>query len=154
MDVKLVEPISRKLNNLGRAYLGMLAKRVEPLGISRYYYALAYIRYYDGQLTQKALAKELGKDKSLIVNIIDTLSEQGFVYREINPVDRREHLLWVTEKAKKAVPEIVEAFEILNKNITADIPEEDMKIFYSVLTKMTENIKPIITIEINDETKS
>lgn len=147
MDVKLIEPISRKLNNLGRAYLNLLAKQVESLGISRYYYALTYICYHDGQLTQKALANELGKDKSLIVNIIDTLSEQGFVYREINPADRREHLLRVTEKAKKAVPQIVKAFEILNQSITEDISDAEMRTFNKVLKKMGDNIKPLITPE-------
>jgi len=151
MDVKLIEPISRKLNQLGRAYLGLLAKQVEPLGISRYYYALTYICHHDGKLTQKALASELGKDKSLIVNIIDTLSEQGFVYREINPADRREHLLKVTEKAKKAVPQIVEAFETLNKNITEDISDEEMKTFNIVLTKMKNNIQPSTAQDTNKE---
>ena len=153
MDAKLIEPISRKLNNLGRAYLNLLAKQVEGLGISRYYYALAYISYHDGVLTQKALASELGKDKSIIVSIIDTLSEQGFVYREVNPADRREHLLKVTEKAKEAVPQLVEAFAMLNKSITQDISDEDMKIFNTVLTKMGDNIKPLITPETNNETK-
>jgi len=153
MDVKLIEPISRKLNQLGRAYLNLLAKQVEPLGISRYYYALTYISHHDGKLTQKALANELGKDKSIIVNIIDTLSEQGFVYRETNPADRREHLLKVTEKAKKAVPQIVEAFEILNKNITEDISDEEMQTFNIVLTKMRNNIQPFAAPETNNETK-
>jgi MarR family transcriptional regulator for hemolysin len=153
MDVKLIEPISRKLNQLGRAYLSLLAKQVEPLGISRYYYALTYICYHDGKLTQKALATELGKDKSIIVNVIDTLSEEGFVYREINPADRREHLLKVTEKAKKAVPKIIEAFETLNKSITDEIPDEEMKIFNIVLKKMGNNLKPFAAHETDYETK-
>jgi len=154
MDVKLIEPLSRKLNHLGRAYLSQLAKQVEPLGISRYYYALTYICHHDGRLTQKALASELGKDKSLIVTVIDTLTEQGFVYRETNPADRREHLLKVTAKGKKAVPHIVEAFETLNKSITEDISDEELQIFNTVLKKMENNMKPFTSTEINPETKS
>jgi len=153
MNVELIEPISRKLNSLGRAYLSLLAKQVEGLGISRYYYALTYICYHDGKLTQKALANELGKDKSIIVNIIDTLSEQGFVYREVNPADRREHFLRVTEKAKKAVPKLIDAFETLNKSITENISDEEMEIFNTVLTKMGTNIKPLAAHETNNETQ-
>ena len=149
----MIEPISRKLNQLGRAYLSLLAKQAEPLGISRYYYALTYICYHDGKLTQKALANELGKDKSIIVNVIDTLSEEGFVYREINPADRREHLLKVTEKAKKAVPKIIEAFETLNKSITNEISDEEMKIFNAVLKKMSNNLRPLAAPETNNETQ-
>ena len=154
MELKLIEPLSRKLNHLGRAYLSQLAKQVEPLGISRYYYALSYIYFHDGRLTQKALAGELGKDKSLIVTVIDKLTEQGFVYRETNPADRREHLLKVTSKGKKAVPQIVEAFEALNKSITEEISDEEMKIFNIVLKKMEANMKPFTSTEINPEIKS
>ncbi|MES2107897.1 MAG: MarR family transcriptional regulator [Bacteroidota bacterium] len=153
MKLELIEPLSRKLNHLGRAYLSQLAKQAEPLGISRYYYALTYISYHDGRLTQKALASELGKDKSLVVNIVDTLTEQGFVYRETNPADRREHLLKVTAKGKKAVPHIIEAFETLNKSITANISDEEMKIFNIVLKKMEANMKPFTSTEINPEIK-
>jgi len=153
MDVKLIEPISRKLNNLGRAYLSRLAKQVAPLGISRYYYALTYICYNDGRLTQKALANELDKDKSLIVKVIDTLTEQGFVYREINPADRREHLLKVTAKGKKAVPYIVEAFNATNKSITESVTDEELTIFNTVLKKMEMNMKPFTSTEIKYDTK-
>ncbi|HVW95442.1 MAG TPA: MarR family transcriptional regulator [Mucilaginibacter sp.] len=153
MEANLIEPISRKLNHLGRAYLGRLAKQVEPLGISRYYYALAYIGYHDGELTQKALASELGKDKSLIVTVIDTLAEQGFVYREINPADRREHLLKVTEKGKKAIPHIIGAFEAINKSITQNISTEELEIFNIVLKKMEQNMQPFMAAEMNDGTK-
>ena len=96
----------------------------------------------------------MGKDKSLIVTVIDTLTEQGFVYREVNPADRREHLLKVTAKGKKAVPHIVEAFETLNKSITEDISDEELTIFNTVLKKMENNMKPFTSTEINPDTKS
>lgn len=140
MEMKPVEPISRKLLNLGRAYINLLSKEVEHLDINRYYYALSLIYFHDGGLTQKALADSLGKDKSLIVNIINTLSEKGYVYREKNPTDRREHLLRVTDKAKQEVPEILAAFKKLNNSVTENIPDADMKIFYSVLHKMEGNL--------------
>lgn len=82
----------------------------------------------------------LGKDKSSMVLIIDTLSEKGFVYRETNPADRREHLLRATEKAKEAVPEILHAFENMNNHITEDIAEADLLVFYEVLFKMQQNL--------------
>src|SRR4051794_7949178 len=99
--MKLVEPIYRKLIRLGKLYLSELSTVTEHLDINQYYYVLTLICYHDGKLTQTALADMLGKDKSAMVAIIDSLSAKGFVFREINPADRREHLLRVTEKAKK-----------------------------------------------------
>jgi len=143
MKIKLIEPISRKLMVLGRAYLSALGDEMEHLDINRFYYALTVICYYDGELTQKALAEKLGKDKSIIVKVIDTLAEKGFVSREINPADRRQHLLSVTDKAKKAVPQIIAAFETINSRITENISANDMEVFESVLYKMKNNLGQI-----------
>lgn len=87
----------------------------------------------------------LDKDKSAMVNIINLLTAKGFVYRENNPNDRREQLLKVTEKAKQAVPHIVETFKSINTDITEGISAEDLKIFESVLLRMQSNIKPFTT---------
>ncbi|MGF7082029.1 MarR family winged helix-turn-helix transcriptional regulator [Mucilaginibacter sp. UYCu711] len=140
IQVELIEPISRKLIVLGKAYLAVLSNQMEHLDMDKYYYALTVICYHDGELTQKALAEKLGKDKSIIVKIIDTLTDKGFVYRQINPQDRRQHLLGVTAKAKKAVPHILEAFEHMNCSAAKDISAHDMQIFESVLNKMKNNL--------------
>jgi MarR family transcriptional regulator for hemolysin len=149
IELKLTEPISRKLIHLGKVYLHVLSKRVEHLGINRYWYVLSLIAAHDGRLTQKALAEKLGKDKSAMVNIIDFLTEKGYVYREVNPTDRREHLLKVTEKAGNAVPEIVAAFDAINKTVSTDVSLAEMEIFNRVLLKMEENLKPYATHELN-----
>lgn len=140
MKLKPVEPIAKKLLHSGRTYVNVLANEVGHLDLSRYHYALSVIHYYDGQLTQNALGKKLDKDKSMVVNIINTLAEKGFVYRDVNPADRRQHLLRVTDKAKKAVPEIVEAINAVNSRTTADISMAEMEVFENVLSKMQQNL--------------
>lgn len=147
--MEVTEPISRKLIHLAKIYLSVLSKRIEHLDINRYYYVLSVIHANNGQLTQQALADKLGKDKSAIVSIIDFLTEKDYVYREVNPADRREHLLKTTQKAVDAVPEIVAAFESINKTVAGDVSLAEMEIFYRVLFKMEENLKPYSTQEIN-----
>lgn len=139
--MKTAVPISRKLMQLGRVYQHALARQVEHLDISRYHDILTIIYYNNGQLTQKALAGMLNKDKSALVSIIDQLTQKGYVYREINPADRREHLLKITAKAEQEVPAIISAFEQMNRNSTENIPAADIEIFNSVLAQMETNLK-------------
>ena len=143
--MELIEPISRKLIRLGKLYLNVLVKHTVHLDVTRYHYILSLIYFHDGQLTQNALAHLLGKDKSAMVSIINLLTAKGFVYRENNPNDRREQLLKVTEKAKLAVPHILDSFKNINADITRGISDDDMKIFERVLLQMQNNIKPLIT---------
>ncbi|MDB5157170.1 MAG: hypothetical protein JWR50_1877 [Mucilaginibacter sp.] len=140
MEIQLIEPISRKLNRLGRDYLAALHKHMEHLEIKNYYYPLTLICYYDGQLTQKALSEKLDTDKSIIVKIIDALAGEGLVYRQINPDDRRQHLLGATEKAKKAFPHILKVFKHMNSSASKNIPADDMEVFERVLLKMKDNL--------------
>jgi MarR family transcriptional regulator for hemolysin len=143
--MQLTEPISRKLIRLGKLYQSLLAKKTRHLDVDRYHYVLSLIYHHDGQLSQKALAEILDKDKSAMVSIINLLTAKGFVYRENNPNDRREQLLKVTEKAKLAVPHIVASFKSINADITRGISNDDMKIFERVLLQMQNNIKPLTT---------
>jgi MarR family transcriptional regulator for hemolysin len=114
---------------------------------------LTLICFYDGKLSQKALAKMMDKDKSSIVGIIDMLSARGYVSRETNPADRREHLIKVTEKAKKEVPQIVNVFNDINKQISSGITDEEMEIFEKVVNKMQQNLKSSATEILNNQTK-
>lgn len=145
--MELIEPISRKLIRLGKLYLNVLVKHTEQLDVSRYHYILSLVYFHDGQLTQNALAQILGKDKSAMVSIINLLTAKGFVYRENNPNDRRQQLLRVTEKAKLAVPQIVETFENINADTTEGISDADMQVFESVLNRMHNNLKPLISTQ-------
>jgi MarR family transcriptional regulator for hemolysin len=141
MRVKLIEPVSRKLIVLGKAYLAVLSSHMEHLDMDKYYYALTVICHHDGELTQNALAEKLGKDKSVIVKIIDTLADKGFVNRQKNPADKRQHLLVVTDKAKKAVPLIIAQFERMNRLAVKDISGAELEVFEHVMGKMKENLQ-------------
>jgi len=139
--VKLVEPISRMLLRPGKLYLSLFVKNTGHLDIKRYPYILSLITYHDRQLTQKALAQMLGKDKSAMVSVLDNLTDKGYITREVNPADRREHLIKATPKAHKAVPEIVAEFQKINQQITEDISDEELQVFETVLQKMHNKLK-------------
>jgi MarR family transcriptional regulator for hemolysin len=140
MAAKLIEPVSRKLNVLGREYLSALDSHMARFGIDRHYYPLTIIVNHDGRLTQNGLAEILGKDKSLIVKIIDRLSARGFVQRQKNPDDRREHFLAPTDKAKEVMPYLIKTFEHMNRSASKGISKQDMEAFERVLVKMKENL--------------
>jgi MarR family transcriptional regulator for hemolysin len=146
--VELKEPLSRSLLQLTKIYLGAFSKRVDHLDINRYHFILLMIAEYDGMLTQKQLAAIAGKDKSSMVSIIDSLTEKGYVYREINPADRREQLIKITEKARYDIPVIRESYEVLNKMATEGITNQQLDIFNNVLKQMAANLQPHIATDI------
>ncbi|WP_448702319.1 MarR family winged helix-turn-helix transcriptional regulator [Mucilaginibacter sp. AW1-3] len=140
--VQLDEPISRKLLQLAKTYLSAFSKRIEHLDLNRYHYMLVLIAENQGHLTQKKIAEITGKDKSHMVSIIDTLAEKGYVYREVNPDDRRQQLIRITEKAENELPAIRESFSLLNSKATEGISADKLRIFNEVLQQMSGNLIP------------
>ena len=137
------EPLSRQLLQVAKVYLGAFSKQVEDLDLSRYHYILMLIADSPNGLTQKQIAELVSKDKSALVNIVDTLTAQGYVYREINPTDRRQQLIKVTDKALRDLPHIRQAFKLLNLKATEGIPASQLQVFNQVLQHMSTNLKSL-----------
>src|SRR5688572_26146124 len=102
-------PLGRIFGFLTKQYIGLLAKRMENTPVERYYYALMIIGQNSGKISQQQLADQLLTDKVCMVRMLDCLEKDGLIERTVNPGDRRQHLLSVTEKGRPWVMEIEKA---------------------------------------------
>lgn len=111
----VIHPLAKLTNDITKAYVGAVTKKLEHLTIDRGFYALLLIEQHNEQLSQKELAALMTTDKVCMVRMIDYLSLKGFVQRETNTKDRRAHYITLTDKAKEIIPEIKEAFKSVNE---------------------------------------
>lgn len=140
-----------------KQYIGFITKQLEDLPIERYFYVLLMIHKCDQKLTQKDVAEVLEKDKTSTVRILDYLQENEMITRDINPNDRREHFILLTNKAKEYIPKIDKAFEMVNEVILQGLSDSEKLFFYEILGKMIGNLsqEPRHVIELNfDNVKS
>lgn len=66
---------------------------------------LMHLSHKEG-ITQDDLAVHLHIDKGTVARALKKLEDNGFIYREVNPQNRRSYLLFLTEKGKQLVPQI------------------------------------------------
>ena len=133
--------LGRVVSGLGRGDLHLLRTKLKHLDIDRNYYALVVIEGRDGSITQQELALLLNSDKVSIVRIIDYLSVKGYVQRKRKPDDRRKHSLSLTEKARKALPEIKQSFSDLNKIVLQGLNHAQVSDLYESIAKIENNLK-------------
>lgn len=138
MSIK--KPLAHLLVSVTKKYLSIFSQQTEGAGIDRYQYVLVLINLHNEELTQKALCELLEVDKSYMVNIIDYLSDKGYVLRETNLKDRRQCLIKLTQKAKAAVPKIEEIIADLNKKSMENLSESQIEIFSKVLLQINSNL--------------
>ncbi len=84
-------------------------------------------------LKMSELSKLLQIDNSAITRLIDRLEKNEMVKREMNPTDRRQYLISITEKGKKGIDIVGEIAMQTNEKIKEGFSEEDISVFIRVL---------------------
>lgn len=135
-------PIGTKALILSKLYYSVLSKSLESLDVERYYSILFFLNENNG-CNQQCICNNLAIDKTAMVKVIDHLIKVGFVDRNVNPDDRREHFIVLTKKGLKQTAEIVKAFEDIDKEIFSSISKEEQVIFNKVICQLSSKLKEL-----------
>lgn len=133
-------PVGTKSMLMSKLYYGVLTKKLEHLDVERYFTVLFFLNENNG-CKQQFICDHLMVDKTAMVKIIDYLIKTGMVDRNVNPDDRREHFIVLTKKGQRCVEEIVNAFNLIDKAMLANVSEEEKAIFFKVLEQSTSNLQ-------------
>ena len=141
MDYKKLTGKQERLNRLMNLHF---ATYFEDLTLtSTQALALEYImiKVEDGPVFQKDLEIFLSVRGSSVVSLINNLERDGYIRRVTADFDGRFKSLVPTQKALDMKKEISERIGEYMESLFVGIPEKDLKIFESVIDKMTDNAK-------------
>jgi len=93
---------------------------------------------HDG-LSQKDLAEMVFVEGPTLVPILDKMEKEGFVQRRVDQQDRRNNLIFLTEKSKLRIDSIIDCVLDIRKIITKDIQKDQLETTKKVLKKITKN---------------
>jgi MarR family transcriptional regulator, transcriptional regulator for hemolysin len=147
------KPLGRIMGALTKQYFGALSKSLEHLGIDRHFYPLVVIDKTEEKCTQQYLACMLDVDKVTMVRVMDYLMENGMITRKVNSKDRREHLIKLTPKAKKIMPELYKGINKMNSLALKGLTKNEQALFYTITTKMAKNIENLPVNEVDIQLK-
>lgn len=92
-------------------------------------------------LILQEIAETTGKNKSVVMRMIDSLEKKGLCQRTVNPVDRRENFLNITLAGSLVVTQYQEIERRLSRELLADIPPEKLDVFFEVIEMISRNSK-------------
>ncbi|MES2568368.1 MAG: MarR family transcriptional regulator [Bacteroidota bacterium] len=139
---KMNVPVGTKALILSKRYYGVLSKCLEDLEVERYYSILYFLSENDG-CTQQHICNNLAIDKTAMVKVIDYLIKAGYIDRNVNPDDRREHFIVLTKKGAKHTEEIVDAFKSIDDKIFTEVSKSEKDTFIKVLCLLTSNLEAL-----------
>ena len=90
--------------------------------------------------SQKDLGEICLRDKPTITRIIDSLEAKSLVVRVPDQIDHRIKRVILTNAGKQLFYDVLPIMEKTREEVRGDIPEEEIKIFKNVLSKIIKNL--------------
>ena len=94
--------------------------------------------------SQEVIAKELCFNKSSVTRHLSKLEKDGYVTRRVSEKDKRELLVFPTEKMLDMLPEVKKITKRWDNLIAESVSDEEMIIFKEILDKITSRSLEIV----------
>ena len=139
-----MQKFMKMLNNISRSQAIYRHGKIsaEDMHSGHYAFVLAICR--EPGRSQEELARELCINKSTVARNLNCLEEKGYISRTPLPNDKRQFSVYPTEKMLAVLPEVRKASEEWMTLLSEGIPEEELRVFDSVLKRMQERAREII----------
>ena len=86
------------------------------------------------------IVRVVRRDKAQVARLIDDLTAQGLLRREVDPADRRSKLLYLTERGEEIFNSVAKIEQAFAARIVKGIKSADLDTFYRVADQITENL--------------
>lgn len=113
------------------------ADRITPAQLN----ILIKIRNNPG-LSQTALAKENGIERSTLGEIVDRFEQRGWIERRRHRADRRVYALYISASGDLLLDNLIPAVVAEDAALTADWSEEDRSVLLRLLCRLADDCAP------------
>lgn len=135
-----MEPLGKIFGMMTKKYIAMVTEQLKSMDIERHFYVVHVLATSQEPFTQKGLATYLDIDKTSMVRVVDYLSENGYLRRVPNPLDRREYFIELTNKGLVANGTIELAFDNANNKCLEGIDLETRSHLFATLETIKYNL--------------
>jgi DNA-binding MarR family transcriptional regulator len=116
--------------------------RAEDVGFEPYDYSVLAMLGEGARETQATIADALGRDPSRLVALLDSLEERGLIVRQRDPLDRRRHVVSITEEGKRQLSRLREMSKQLDDEFFAPLDPESRQAFHRMLRQLAGQNDP------------
>lgn len=132
--------VGKLRNRLHRLMKQRYAAEAETKLTVEEFMILNMIKVKSGLILQE-IATVTGKNKSVVMRMIDSLEQKGLCKRTVNPTDRRENFLNITPAGDMVVSQYQDIERRLSQELVANIPSEKLDTFLEVVELISKNTK-------------
>jgi DNA-binding MarR family transcriptional regulator len=126
------------LGRLGKIVSRRFTKALEDTGLKPPQAAVLMTLRDRGSMTQQALGDLLHVDASNLVGILNELEDNGWALRRRDPVDRRRHIVEISDEGKKRVAPIEQIVTGVEDQLLGVLDARERKQLQGLLARVVE----------------
>ncbi len=138
----------KRMNTVSRAQALYRASRL-PGDLCAAHHTFVLALCHHPGCTQETLAKALCLNKSTVARALATLQERGYITRESNPDDRRQLLVFPTDKMRQVYNAVCEIARSWNDALTEGIDARELAVFENVLIRIEQRARELTCAEVD-----
>ena len=124
------------LARLGFKFKAKAIANAEQAGFELHDYSVLAILAEGVRQTQATIASALSLDPSRLVALLDSLEERGLVVRQRDPLDRRRHVVTITDPGRQELARIRELFKGVEEEFFSPLDPESRRRFHELLLRL------------------
>lgn len=101
---------------------------------------LHFVLAQNHDVFQKDIEEEFGLRPPTATQLLKKMEQDGLIRREVMAEDGRLKRILVSEKALQYKDVVITDLINLEEELTKEIPQEEMDIFFRIIEKMMENV--------------
>ena len=118
-----------------------LDARLEPYGLTDVQYGvIARLGEQDGR-SQGELQHAMGIEGATMTHIVQRLEREGWIRRACDPEDRRRQRVWLTDRAKTALPELTAVVLRHRAEVLSVLSDDETGQLARLLSRIEENLR-------------
>jgi DNA-binding MarR family transcriptional regulator len=118
-----------------RSHLAYMVKELETYRIGSGQFDFLMVLYHGDGISQEALAKILKVSKATSTRAIQSLENEGYVYRQKDENDLRAYRVYLTEKGKEIRYVILEKLNLFVDTLLLDFTPEEKETFRELVKR-------------------
>ena len=134
--------IMKSLNIISRCQATYRGAKLSELPACYHTFVLAICR--ESGRSQEELSRDIKVNKSTTTRALSYLEEKGYITRTPNPQDKRELLIYPTEKMSAILSEVKSITTDWHYLISRGISDAEMEIFESVIARMEKSARQAV----------
>lgn len=130
---------------ISQALRNNIAKRFAENGydISFAQWPMLVALWHHGEISQKKINELIRKDKTSVARMLFVMEKHKLIERKLDPDDRRNKLINLTEKGKELVKRLVPIVEEFVDDMCKGLTNDEIESLKSTLGKIFKNIEGI-----------